>query len=63
MSYTKTTWANGDVITAQKMNNIQNGIEGIGNTSGKRIIDFSALPIYGDYNGKQYELCFQMFKM
>ena len=27
MSYTKNTWANGDVITAAKMNNMENGIE------------------------------------
>lgn len=26
MSYSKNTWANGDVITAAKMNNIENGI-------------------------------------
>lgn len=26
MSYNKNTWANGDVITAAKMNNIENGI-------------------------------------
>lgn len=27
MAYTKTVWQDGDVITAQKMNNIENGIE------------------------------------
>ena len=27
MSYTKTTWETGDVITAEKLNNIENGIE------------------------------------
>ena len=27
MSYTNTTWQNGDIITAQKLNNIQNGIK------------------------------------
>ena len=27
MSYTKTEWACGDTITADKMNNIENGIE------------------------------------
>ena len=26
MSYEKTTWATGDIITAEKMNNIENGI-------------------------------------
>lgn len=26
MSYTKNTWENGDIITAAKMNNIENGI-------------------------------------
>ena len=34
MSYNKTTWNNGDVITSQKMNNIQTGIEEISNASG-----------------------------
>ena len=27
MSYTKTTWSDGDVITAEKLNNIENGVE------------------------------------
>ena len=27
MSYTKTNWQNGDIITAEKMNNIENGID------------------------------------
>ena len=27
MSYEKTVWADGDIISAQKMNNIENGIE------------------------------------
>ena len=26
MSYNKTTWANGDIITAQKLNNIESGV-------------------------------------
>ena len=30
MSYNKTTWANGDTITAEKLNNIENGIENAG---------------------------------
>lgn len=29
MSYNKTTWINGDVITAVKLNNIENGLESI----------------------------------
>ena len=28
MSYEKTTWQNGDTITAEKLNNIENGIAG-----------------------------------
>lgn len=28
MSYSKNTWADGDIITAAKMNNIENGIKG-----------------------------------
>ena len=27
MSYTKTTWQNGDIITAQKLNNIEEGVK------------------------------------
>ena len=30
MSYEKTTWINGDIITADKMNNIENGIASAG---------------------------------
>lgn len=50
MSYVKTTWANGDVITADKLNNIENGIEsagsggsGGGNTFGL-VIETIAMP-------------------
>ena len=28
MSYTKTTWVTGDIITADKLNNMENGING-----------------------------------
>ena len=28
MAYTKTTWANGDIITAEKLNNLENGVAG-----------------------------------
>ncbi len=31
MSYTKQTWASGDVITAAKLNNIENGVEAVSN--------------------------------
>ena len=34
MSYNKTTWANGDVITAEKLNNIEDGIAGAGGGDG-----------------------------
>ena len=30
MSYTKTTWANGDIITAEKLNHMEDGIENAG---------------------------------
>ena len=30
MSYTKQTWANGDTITAEKLNHMESGIEGAG---------------------------------
>lgn len=52
MSYVKTTWANGDVITADKLNNIENGIEsagsggGGGNTFGL-VIETIAMPNSG----------------
>ena len=32
MSYTKTTWKIGDVITAEKLNNIESGVETAGST-------------------------------
>ena len=32
MSYTKTTWVNGDTITAEKLNNMENGIANAGGT-------------------------------
>ena len=33
MSYTKTTWQNGDIITAEKLNNMENGIANVSNTN------------------------------
>lgn len=30
MSYEKTTWETGDIVTAEKLNNIENGIENAG---------------------------------
>ena len=34
MTYQKTIWVNGDVITAQKLNNIEEGIESVADSSG-----------------------------
>ena len=33
MSYTPNTWASGDVVTAQKMNNIETGLASIGSSA------------------------------
>lgn len=41
MSYTPTTWADGDLITAQKLNNIENGIANLEND----LINFNNLNI------------------
>lgn len=30
MSYVKTVWETGDVITAEKLNNLENGVEAVG---------------------------------
>ena len=38
MSYTKQTWANGDVITAEKLNHIEDGIAGAGGGSAPLVI-------------------------
>lgn len=35
MSYTRNTWVTGDVITAEKMNNIESGIETLFNSLGE----------------------------
>lgn len=45
MSYTPTTWATGDVITAEKLNNIENGIAnaGSGTSAGNAVVfEFTA---------------------
>ena len=41
MSYTPTTWADGDLITAEKLNNIENGIANLEND----LINFNNLNI------------------
>lgn len=33
--YIKTSWQDGDIITADKMNNIENGIKGVEDTIGE----------------------------
>lgn len=53
--YVKTTWSKGDVITAAKMNNIEDWISGLKPT---RIIDFWNLPQIEDAESqyqRQYE--------
>ena len=47
MSYNKTTWVNGDVITAEKMNNIEDGIEGASDGGGA-----DPLVINGEYDSQ-----------
>ena len=46
MSYTKQTWANGDVITADKLNHIENGVENAGNS----IQRVAHLKLYNKYS-------------
>ena len=46
MSYTKNTWANGDTITAAKLNNMENGIANAG----------SVLFCTSTYDGEDYYL-------
>lgn len=31
MSYTKTTWVTGDIVTAEKLNNLENGLSTVSN--------------------------------
>ena len=38
MSYTKQTWTSGDVITANKLNHIEDGIENVDNNSQESLI-------------------------
>lgn len=45
MAYEKTTWENGDIITAEKLNNIENGIA----FTNKESL-FPVLKIVGDYD-------------
>ena len=41
MTYNKTTWASGDTITAEKLNNIENGIEASSEASGLLVVTFT----------------------
>lgn len=56
MSYTKTTWSDGDIITANKMNNIETGVESLNTDVGQLQTDLDSLtetvtdlPSGGDY--------------
>lgn len=44
MPYTKTTWQDGDIITTEKLNKIENGIEQA-SSGGGRIIDLTTLEL------------------
>lgn len=43
MSYTKTTWSDGDIITANKMNNIEIGVESLNTDVGQLQTDLDSL--------------------
>lgn len=49
MSYNKTTWTNGDVITAEKLNHIEDGIAS-GGSGGVLVVS----TVYDDDSGKTY---------
>lgn len=42
MAYTKTAWKNGDIITADKLNNIENGLSDLSNAYGDLQIAFAS---------------------
>ena len=46
MAYTKTTWASGDVVTADKLNNAESGIETAQETADAALAAFA--PEYDD---------------
>ena len=50
MSYTKTTWQNGDTITAEKLNHIENGIADAGSGGGEAIV----INLTWDSDSEQY---------
>lgn len=53
MSYNKTTWTDGDVITAEKLNNIENGIVNIESEGVPiAIVDVVAAVDAGDYDAQ-----------
>lgn len=56
MSYVKNKWSDGDVITADKLNNIENGIEneqvGLTGASGKDGNSVTAIALTTDSSGK-----------
>ena len=41
MAYNKNTWANGDVISAEKLNNIEQGIEDASGSGGVEVINWT----------------------
>ena len=52
MSYTPTNWQNGDVITAEKLNKLENGVANAGGGANGGLVlditlDFDALPVSG----------------
>ena len=42
MAYTKTIWASGDVISAEKLNNLENGVEAVSAKDVVTYTEFSA---------------------
>lgn len=48
MSYSKQTWANGDVITAEKLNHIEDGVYANSQSGGMVVV----ASVYDDKTGK-----------
>lgn len=62
MAYVKTVWATGDVITAEKLNNMENGIESASNVLTTEIVLSDNAPVRFDMTYNEIKSAMQAKK-
>ena len=55
MSYNKTNWQTGDIVTAEKLNKIEDGIENVSGGGGGLLVETEYVTDVGEYNDNGFK--------